>query len=62
MYSIEAYDKLHQTYAAFTSSGGFRTLPEGSTVNYIKSIGRTLNLIDSWLQSLEANNFQRIII
>ena len=59
MCSIETYEKLHPTYNGDANSGGNRPLPYGSTLDTLKSLGDTLNFIDFWLQSFEANYYQR---
>ena len=55
MRSIEAYDTLYQTGNENSSSGGDRLLTDASKTDALKSLGYTLNLIYSWLQSFKNN-------
>ena len=56
---IEDYYILHPTGNEFKISGGEMPLIYGSTMYAIKSLGNTLNFIDSWLQPFKNNYSQK---
>ena len=49
MCSIEAHDRLYPIGNYDKISGGSILLPYDSTTEVLTSLGRTLNIIDSWL-------------
>ena len=56
---IEAFDILHPACNYNSSISGGIPLTDGSTTDVLKSLGHTLNFIQSWIQSFEANYSQQ---
>ena len=60
--SIEAYEKLYQTYVDSASIGGGILISDGSKINVIVSPGHTLNFVESWIQSFEGKYSNRTMM
>ena len=55
MFSIDAYEKEHQSSYDDVSSGGGCSLPSNSTTEALDSLGATIYFIGCWLKALERN-------
>ena len=50
---IKSYSKLHVICYDCVSSGGGRTLPDGSTTYVLKYLCNSFNFIDIWSQTFD---------
>ena len=62
MCSIDSYYKYHSKFSDSVISCDDIPIPDVSTIDALASLGNTLNLVDSWLQSFEENYYQQTMI
>ena len=55
MCPVDAYDNFHPPCYDYASSGGVIPLPDGPTIDSLKSICNTFKFIDILLQTFDRN-------